>query len=224
MRRGGDQVIPRPAGWRLAGPAPWDGRRLLEFDELMEFVARRGPGAPAEVLADPAGMRDSAVLIGLHPGERGPEVILTKRTSHLSSHRGEIAFPGGRCDPGESAEQAAVREAHEEVGLDPALPQVVGQLDHLATVVSRSQIVPVVARLEHRPILRASPVEVERILHVPLAELIEPGVWHGEWWSFGGRDRAMSFFDLPGETVWGATARMLTQLLSFATGAADRPE
>lgn len=221
MRRGGDQHIPRPPQWRPGHQPPWSGRDLLPLDEVLQLIADRGPGAPPEVIDSSTTMRASAVLVGLYPGSLGPEVILTKRTAHLSSHRGEISFPGGRCDDGESAAEAAVREAHEEVGLAPELPMVVGQLDHLATVVSRSAIVPVVATIEERPALVANPAEVDRILHVPLAELVAPDVWHSEWWTFAGRERSMAFFDLPGETVWGATARILTQLLTIATGATD---
>ena len=72
-------------------------------------------------------------------------VLLTRRSTALRNHAGEISFPGGRIDPGETEVAAALREANEEVGLDPAAVEVIGELDHLATVVSRSHIVPVIA-------------------------------------------------------------------------------
>ena len=82
--------------------------------------------------------RLSAVLIALYAGEHGAEVLLTRRSMLLRNHKGEISFPGGRMDPGETPIDTALREAHEEVDLDPSLPTVVGELAHLNTVVSRS--------------------------------------------------------------------------------------
>jgi len=92
--------------------------------------------------------RLSAVLLLLTEGPHGAEVLLTRRSMEMKNHRGEISFPGGRVDPGETAVETALREAHEEVGLDPALSTIVGELEHLSTIVSKSYIVPVVARLD----------------------------------------------------------------------------
>lgn len=158
------------------------------------------------------------MLIALFEDGDGPEVVLTRRSEVLNHHRGEVSFPGGRTDPGETPEQTAAREAWEEVGLDPASITVIGDLDHLYTVVSRSHIVPVVARLDERPVLRPATVEVDRILTVPLAELAGDDVYHGEAWGTAPFERAVHFFDLDDETIWGATARMLVQLLEVGLG------
>ena len=118
-------------------------------------------------------------------------------------------------DPGESAVDTALREAQEEVGLDPATVEIVGELEHLNTVVSRSYIIPKVAVLTgSRPELRPSAAEVERIMWVPLAELLAPGTYHGEVWGTPPTDRLLHFFELSDETVWGATAHMLVDLLT----------
>ena len=169
------------------------------------------------------GARHSAVLVALHDAPAGPEVLVTRRAMHLRNHRGEISFPGGRVDPGESPVETALREAWEEVALDPGLVTVHGQLDHLVTVVSQSYIVPVVATVDTRPELRISPDEVDRALWVGLDELSHPDTYREEWWGAPPTDRPIYFFELDDETIWGATARMLHQLLRLAHGV-DGPE
>jgi 8-oxo-dGTP pyrophosphatase MutT (NUDIX family) len=220
-RRGGAQIIPRPASWELGEPAPWAGATMpatIDLGQLAATIAARGPGRPTAV-DYPAGRR-SAVLIALFAGERGAEVVLTRRSQGLRNHKGEISFPGGRLDPGETPVQAALREAHEEVALDPSLVTVVGELDQIATMVSRSLIVPVVGTLPGRPELRASAGEVDRILTAPLVDLLDAEVYREERWGRPPLDRAIHFFELEDETVWGATGRILVQLLSIATGVA----
>jgi 8-oxo-dGTP pyrophosphatase MutT (NUDIX family) len=161
------------------------------------------------------------VLIALFEGgAAGAEVVLTRRSWQMRNHRGEVSFPGGRMEPGETPVEAALREAEEEVGLAPASVTVVGELDHLATVVSRSLIVPVVGTLPGRPRLRPASTEVERVLTVPLAELLRPDTYHEERWGTPPLDRPLHFFLLDDETVWGATGFMLHQLLLIATGSA----
>jgi 8-oxo-dGTP pyrophosphatase MutT (NUDIX family) len=121
-------------------------------------------------------------------------------------------------DPGETPLETALREAHEEVALDPSLPRVLGELDHLSTVASRSRIVPIVASLPARPVVHPSNSEVARVLFVPLADLLAPGTYREELWGSPPLDRSITFFELDDETVWGATARMLAQLLGLALG------
>jgi 8-oxo-dGTP pyrophosphatase MutT (NUDIX family) len=183
--------------------------------ELLDVVAAR----PPRELAPPfPGARNSAVLVVLLEDGSGPEVLLTRRAAHLRNHRGEISFPGGRMDAGESPADTARREADEEVGLDPALVTVHGELDHLSTVVSNSYIVPVVASVATRPSLVGAPSEVDRVLWVPLAELAREDTYHEESWGAPPLDRPLHFFELDDETVWGATGRMLAQLLCLAHG------
>lgn len=185
-------------------------------------AASAGHDPQAEVPTAEAPRR-SAVLIVLHDGDRGPEVLLTRRSMALRHHRGEISFPGGRVDPGESEIDTARREAWEEVRLDPTSITVHGRLAPLSTVVSQSFIVPLVASIDHRPHLVAAPEEVERILWVPFAELAHPEVYREERWGVPPHDRPVHFFELADETVWGATARMLTQLLCLAHGLGHPP-
>jgi peroxisomal coenzyme A diphosphatase NUDT7 len=158
------------------------------------------------------------VLVALADGPDGAEVLLTRRSETLTSHRGEISFPGGRLDVGETFEMAALREAHEEVALHPSAVQLAGRLDPLSTMVSRSFIVPVVGTVTEQAPLRPAAAEVDRILWVPLAELARADTFREEIWDVNDQRRPIFFFELDDETIWGATARILHQLLRVALG------
>lgn len=220
--RGGDQEIPRPIGSAPGRPAPWaaipESERVPSLSTIEERIAAAGPPAPSPL--EGTGTRGSAVLVPLHldgDGDGEPSVILTRRSAHLRSHRGEVSFPGGGQDPGETFVETAIREAEEEIDLrDPV--RIVGELDHLQTVTSRSFIVPVVGVLERRPVLHPNPAEVAYALHVPLAELLLDEVFREERWGLPPLDRPLYFFELYGDTVWGATAFVLRNLLAIATG------
>ncbi len=164
---------------------------------------------------DFSGVRPSAVLVVLADDERGDAgVLLTRRSSALRNHSGEMSFPGGRIDGEETALEAAVREAHEEVGLDPAAVEIVGELNHLATVVSRSHIVPIVGRISHQIDLAPASPEVERVMWVPLADFVRPDTYRAERWTVPWGERVLYFFELDDETVWGATAVILRDLFT----------
>jgi 8-oxo-dGTP pyrophosphatase MutT (NUDIX family) len=189
---------------------PWATDSTWSLATLIDAVPRDS----APMLPAFPGSRLSAVLLTLVEGDHGVEVLLTRRSMAMRTHRGEVSFPGGRVDDGETVVEAALREAHEEVGLDPAAPRVVGELAHLNTIVSRSYIVPVIATLDHRPELTAQTAEVDRVLWTPISELTAPGAYHLERWGAPPLDRSLHFFELADETVWGATAHMLVELLS----------
>lgn len=188
--------------------------------EVVGAVADR-PHVDAQVPADT--LRASAVLVAVSDGPQGAEVLLTRRSESLNSHRGEISFPGGRVDAGETFEAAALREAHEEVALDPSAVQLGGRLDPISTLVSRSFIVPVVGAVGPHLDLRPAQDEVDRIMWVPLVELTRADTFREEIWPVDDQHRPMFFFELEDETIWGATARMLHQLLRVALGI-DGPE
>jgi 8-oxo-dGTP pyrophosphatase MutT (NUDIX family) len=161
----------------------------------------------------------SAVLAAFWEHDGETEVLLTRRSQNLRSHTGEVAFPGGRSEPGEELVAAAVREAKEEVALDVSGLEVLGELDHLMTVTSRSFIVPFVGVLTGRPEgLVPNPDEVDAVLFVPVSELLLDEVYREERWAWGDEERSIFFFELVGDTVWGATAAMLRQLLGLALG------
>lgn len=237
------QVIPVPDELRAGSPAPWATLPAHERAGLTLTLVRRRladsehtfdtsppPREPAELVsvadgAERAGVHRSAVLVALFEEDGEVQVILTRRARNLSSHRGEIALPGGRSDPDETPVDTALREAREEVGLDPALVTLVGWLSPIVTFASGSAIWPVVAFLERRPDLIIDPGEVERVFTVALRELAADGAFLEERWK---RESArpgadgegffpIYFYRVPHDVIWGATARVLTELLCIVT-------
>ena len=159
----------------------------------------------------------SAVLVPLYDEDGDVWVVLTRRSWQLRSHTGEVSFPGGRRDAGDvDLWDTATREAMEEIALAPDDVEPIGELDHLATVTSQSFIVPYVGVLDG-PDLHRNEDEVDAILHVRLAELLDPDVYREERWSWEGHDRSIHFFELVGDTIWGATGSMLVDLLRRIT-------
>jgi 8-oxo-dGTP pyrophosphatase MutT (NUDIX family) len=229
MRRGGDQVIPRPVDARPGGPPPWADlqadQRVVDLASMRERLAAMGPPIVIDGPVPVASPRPSAVLAPLYEGPEGPTVVLTRRAAHLRNHRGEVSFPGGRQEDQDADLVAtALREAQEEIALEPATVEVIGELDRLSTFTSRSEIHPYVGLLARPPErLVAQPSEVDRILQVPLADLLDPDAFHAERWTFpNGVDRSLFFYEIEGDTIWGATARMLTQLLAVGLGVDPR--
>ncbi|HET6874760.1 MAG TPA: CoA pyrophosphatase [Acidimicrobiales bacterium] len=233
-RRGGPQVIPRPPRWR-AGPGEFwsqpDGFRpsRITAEDIEAAIQSRGdpppePATEMPVVALPGPKRQPAAVLCVVfdeelGGEQQAHVVLTRRSSRMRSHTHQVSFPGGRLEPGEAAHLAALREAHEEVGIDPAGVRVIGRLTTMSTVMNPAPISPFVGVVDGRPELVPSPAEVERAFTVPVVELMEPDVYRQELWTFpDGREVPMSFFELIGDTVWGATARMLTELLDVVVG------
>lgn len=225
--RGGPQLIPRPERARPGAPAPWahlaPDERRVDMQRVLTAMRHAGPAQPSP-WEPPVGALRSAVLVPLFEEDGVAWVVLTRRAQHLRAHKGEVAFPGGRQDDGETLMDAALREAREEIALDTQLVEIVGELDHLATVSSNSSIVPYVGVLPARPTrLEPNPDEVEAILMVSLEELLDDEVFRTELWEWHEQtglvgERPVHFFDLYGDTIWGATARMLVNLLSIVTG------
>jgi 8-oxo-dGTP pyrophosphatase MutT (NUDIX family) len=168
-----------------------------------------GPGWNHAEMADLLGegeRRPAAVLVALRESAE-PRVILTVRTDHLQSHAGQVAFPGGSMDPDDhDAVHTALREAHEEIGLDPALVTPIGYLDSFETI-SGFRVTPVVARVAADAPVYAAPDEV------PLSFFLEPSNLRRYSMDFRGHRRAMVEFTHGGYRIWGATAAMLLNLL-----------
>lgn len=157
--------------------------------------------------------RPSAVLVLLADGDLGAEVLLTRRPWHMRTHRGEVSFPGGRREFGETYESAALREAEEEVGLDPRLVSVHRRLEPVRPLTSNNWIVPVVATVPSPLRLQGRQEEVDRVWWQPLHDLTLPGTYREEYWDIGHGDHPVAFFHLDDETVWGMTARIITTML-----------
>jgi 8-oxo-dGTP pyrophosphatase MutT (NUDIX family) len=161
------------------------------------------------------GLRRAAVLVPLLEKDGAAHVLLTRRRADLRHHAGQVSFPGGRIELGEDARDAALREAHEEIGLDPARVDVLGRLDDTLVLVSAFRLTPWVGVVPYPYAYVAHPGEVEEILTVPLDALRAPGVHRTEEREAYGERHLVHFYDLPHATVWGATARVLEKLLAL---------
>lgn len=161
----------------------------------------------------PPAARPAAGLLLLFDGARGPTIILTVRGGHLPHHGGQVSLPGGAVEPGESVEQAALREAQEEIGVEPSLVSVLGSLTPLHIPVSSFTLHPVVATCACRPPLQPTAGEVDSILEVPLLELADPSRLRRAVRWRDGRAYNVPFFELAEHQVWGATAMVLSEFL-----------
>lgn len=155
----------------------------------------------------------AAVLAPLYEDESGAvRVILTKRPDTMPTHAGHIAFPGGRAGPeDQSPIDTALREAEEEVGIQPNQVEVLGFLPAIDTVEFRPWVVPVVGRIRTPLGLQPSRREVAKIYTPLLADLAEPG----KWWAVPWGERRVWYYELEGDTLWGATARMVRTLVGL---------
>jgi 8-oxo-dGTP pyrophosphatase MutT (NUDIX family) len=222
-RAGGTQRIPRPDTWRAGDTPAWTGRDLSVLSDSSELTRRLlehfSTSSPTleQSLYDPEDARASAVLVPLLTVNGVPEVVLTRRAEHLNNHKGEISFPGGRLDEGESVFDAALREADEEIALKSSDVEILGTLDSIMTFVSKSFITPVVGSITGSPTFVASPAEVARVFTVPLPELVRADTYRNEWWLSPRGEINIHFFELDDETIWGATGRILTQFINIVT-------
>jgi 8-oxo-dGTP pyrophosphatase MutT (NUDIX family) len=190
---------------RLADPAAQARALGSGFEERDIFVVR--PNGPVA----------AAVLIPIVWHAAGPGVLLTLRSDRLSSHAGQVAFPGGRLEPGETAEAAALREAAEEVGLDPRLPVIAGRLaEHLTGTGYR--VTPVVAFLDPPLSLTPEPGEVQAIFELPLATVLDPRAPERKSREVRGHMREYWVWPHDDHLIWGATATMLMDLARVLRG------
>jgi len=165
-----------------------------------------------DFLVEGARYRDAAVLMPVVAHEPSAGVLLTRRTPHLTAHAGQIAFPGGRIDAADAGPAAAaLREAHEEIGLDPAAVEVVGYLDPYLTRTG-FRITPVLGRVPPGQPLRLNRNEVEELFEVPLAFLMRPDNHRRASRVVMGRERFFYEMTFDGRTIWGATAGIIREL------------
>jgi len=175
-------------------------------------VAARPPAFPL----DRAAVRQAAVLVLLFPDSIGDaRVVLTERVTRDGHHSGEVSFPGGRAEPDDAdLSMTALREAAEEVALDPASAgvRVIGELERFWIPVSNYEVTPVLALAERRPILVASPDEVARIVEPLVAAFLPDAPFEIVERTIRGWPLRYGAYEVDGLSVWGATARVLSQL------------
>jgi 8-oxo-dGTP pyrophosphatase MutT (NUDIX family) len=178
---------------------------------------------PNDIDVDKA-IREAAVLVPLVEHEDGIHVLLTERSGDLSSHAGQVAFPGGRIDPEDDGPvDAALREAEEEVGLDRAHVDVVGFLDPYETG-TRFRVVPVVGFVRPGFELTLNPAEVDEAFEVPLAFLMDPDNHERHSATWQGKRRHFYAMPYDGHYIWGATAGMIVNLYERCFAAAPETE
>ena len=187
------------------------GGTLPGVDAQLRFAPTPRPGWKPGVF--PADARTAAALLLLYPGEHGISVPLTVRASGLRRHPGQISLPGGAADPGETLAQAALREAYEEIGVDPSTVRILGELTPVHVIVSGFTLHPVVGVADTRPPFTPAAYEVEEIVEVSIRDLqdasrIRQGLRVRE-----GLAIEFPYFDLMGHQVWGATAMVLGEFI-----------
>ncbi len=161
----------------------------------------------------------SAVLVGLYEESSDPTVLLTRRAAHLRLHAGEVAFPGGMCEPQDvDLWDTAQREAEEEVALDR---DTVEPLGHLSALVTRTgiEVTPCVAQISRRTELVANPAELEAVFEAPLAFFADRSQLSFLRFDYGGRERRVPQYQWHDYQIWGITAAILVRLVNLACDA-----
>lgn len=161
----------------------------------------------------PADSRVAAALLLLYPRDRGLAVPLTVRASGLARHAGQVSLPGGAMDPGETLGETALREAAEEIGVDPASVRILGELTPVHVIVSGFTLHPIVGVTDRRPAFVAAPGEVDEILEVSLDDLRDASRIGRGTKVREGVAVEYPYFDLLGHQVWGATAMVLGEFI-----------
>lgn len=183
-------------------------------NKIFSILQSRAPQALSGEQFKPA-----AVLVPIQERAEGDYLVLTQRAERLNSHRGQVAFPGGRVDPRDSGPMAAaLRESHEEIGIEPGHVRILGQLDQV-TAAANYLVTPFVGLIPSPYGFRLNQAETAAVFSVPISALLEPGCFSVEPRSFSSQRRGPIYhFYYEGWDIWGATARIIIQLLELAYG------
>lgn len=203
LQRDLQQPLPGEAAQYRMAPRPRTGR--LPYNHSPETARRSG------------------VLVLFYPapdtiGQNAIYLPLILRPTYDGVHSGQMGFPGGGWEAGDSDLVAtALREAEEEIGVIPSHIHVIGQLTPLYVFASNHLVYPTVAWIDYRPLFRPDPHEVAQIIEIPLLDLLNPANRKEEEWQLRDRKAAVPFYLIQKQTIWGATAMMLSELLTLPT-------
>jgi 8-oxo-dGTP pyrophosphatase MutT (NUDIX family) len=180
---------------------------------IMEMVPsyRR---ADLERYLTPPTCRHASALILLYPHNGDWHLPLTRRTESVETHKGQISLPGGAQEANETLQQTALREAYEEIGVNPAQVAVLGGLSPIYIPPSNFCLHPFVAHTPRRPDFQIVPAEVAELIEAPLAVLLDPANRHEEDWVIQAQTRRIAFYQVDSHKVWGATAMALAEFLA----------
>jgi 8-oxo-dGTP pyrophosphatase MutT (NUDIX family) len=196
------------------------------LEQVREALQHPLPGASAQDLLtpiprrewptnwNPARLRHAAGLLLLFPIDRRAHIVLTLRSDRVR-HGGQVSMPGGVVEPGETFEQAALREAHEEVGLAPDGVEIIGPLSPIDIPVSGFRLYPIVAAATERPPLHPADAEVARILEVDIDSLFDANAIAWRAMTRDGATRQVPCLAAAGVEIWGATAMVLAEFLTL---------
>ena len=192
-----EQGLPGHAAQRSAAPQLTYGRH-------------RGPPL--------AGMRPAAVLVLVCPSEQGWLVPMIVRPETMAQHAGQTCFPGGAQEQDESLEQCALREAMEEIAIDPESVSIIGRMTTVHVFASNFIVTPLLASASDWPSLTANPAEVKRVIRVSLSEVRRPENWGNHLIQRGGLSFSTPHVTAEGEKVWGASCMILAELIALVDG------
>ncbi|MFZ0545096.1 MAG: CoA pyrophosphatase [Candidatus Promineifilaceae bacterium] len=188
---------------------------LKDFDPVaaqMKMAPR--PRATVRTPETPGQVRQGGVLILLYEVMGQSHLVLTRRRDDLSSHAGQVSFPGGRREPGETLQTTAFRETYEEIGVYPGELDLLGYLATIYIPPTDYEVHPFVAwHRNGRPRFISQETEVAEILEVPLSLLLDPATRQEELWEIRGFQLTVPFYLVEGHKVWGATAMILSEFL-----------
>jgi 8-oxo-dGTP pyrophosphatase MutT (NUDIX family) len=209
---------PSPAALRaLARRKLRPSLSLAELEQAApKTISDDAPGARRPELAELAKARPAAVILPIVARPGGLSVLLTLRSSNLSAHSGQVAFPGGKIDAGETPGEAALREAREEIGLEKRFVEPLGWLDPFFTGTG-FRIAPLVALVEPSFALKVNKREVDEVFETPFAFLMDPANHRLEDREWQGRRRKYYAMPHEGRYIWGATAGILRNLYEKLT-------
>ncbi len=187
----------------------------MRFDDAALSRLRDLVAARPAIEIDAPNYRRACVLVPLVRDGDGWSLLFSRRSANLAAHSGQIAFPGGVVEEGETLADAAMREAQEEVGIAPERVELIGRLDDLATANTGFLVAPFVGVIHERIEYVLQESEVDEVFEVPVDALLTPSLPEVRYVTYGGKSYPAYFYPYAGYEIWGLTGRMLKTFLDL---------